>query len=262
MGQVPLVNFLVAGTQKGGTTALAHFLAQHPGICLSPKKEAHIFDSAQYAANLAAGRLEQACRHAFPNYSGQPAVGDATPIYMFLPELVARIRDYNPAMKWICLLRDPVERAISHYRMERRRGDEPLSFPLAILAEPWRLRRSADEPDRALRRFSYFRRGCYSAQIDSLRRAFPPSQLLFLKTEDLWEHHAATLESIYRFLELPLPEVIPPRERVFAGSSGQGIAPVWTSLLRLAYRREIARTEQRLGWDLDRWRKPQAPAAE
>lgn len=256
MSDSPLVNFLIAGVQKGGTTALASFLAQHPEVCLAPKKEVHFFDSEKYLERAGRGELEASYRRAFPNYTGQPVVGEATPIYLFQPELLERVREYNPGIKLICLLRDPVARAVSHYRMERGRGEETLPFPLALLLEPWRLRKSSalPFPDLALRRFSYFGRGCYSRQIQSARRLFPEDQLLFLRTDDLWEKHGETLRTVYRFLGIGNLDFIPERARVFSGEGRRPVSPIWKWFLRRAYRGEVGRTEALLGWDLSAWK--------
>ena len=202
----PRVAFVIGGAQKGGTTALARYLAGHPGIVLPRTKEAHVFDmpafddawSADdidrlYAAHFADGAPVDACH------------GDATPIYMLHPALIARIARYNPAMRWIVVLRDPVDRAISQYYMEHGRGDETLPLPLALRAERRRLR--GHEADFAhgspLRHHSYRLRGDYAAQLDTLRAAFPDDQLLVLLSRDLRRDPAACVARVLGFLGLP-----------------------------------------------------------
>lgn len=250
------VNFLIAGTQKGGTTALASFLSQHPEICMAPKKELHFFDSESYPKHKDDSAVAAAYRRAFPDYHGEPLVGEATPIYMYVPYIAERIRRYNPAMKIICVLRNPVERAFSHYRMERARGREPLPFGLALLAEPWRLREqwTGAAPGKSMRRFSYIDRGFYSGQIENLRRHFSASQIHVLTTEDLWERHAEALRAIYRFLGVTDQGIIPQQKRVFASDRQTRVSPAMASLLRVIYGREIARIEELLGRPLRAWK--------
>ena len=94
----------------------------------------------------------------------------ATPIYLFLPAVAGELKRYNPGLKLIVLLRDPVERAISHFYMEKNRDKEHLPLWLALLAEPFRLRRREDAShvDSHLRRHAYRRRGLYSLQLRNL----------------------------------------------------------------------------------------------
>ena len=124
MAQPPRVTFLVAGAQKGGTTALFDYLADYPDIALSDVKEVHHFDDE--AVDWAAP--DHAAYHAhFPPPDGRPC-GEATPIYIYWPNSLERIHAYNPAMKLIITLRDPVERAWSGWRMETRNGVETQPY--------------------------------------------------------------------------------------------------------------------------------------
>src|ERR1700761_3269521 len=122
------VSFLVAGVQKGGTTALFDYLGDEPGLSLAREKELHFFDdeSQDWAAPNTA-----AYHAAFAPFDGRPR-GEATPIYVYWPNSLARIRAYNPAMKLIVVLRDPVQRAWSHWRMEFARGVETRPFAWCI----------------------------------------------------------------------------------------------------------------------------------
>src|ERR1035437_6839293 len=117
------VNFVIGGTQKGGTTALDVFLRQHPEICMAETcKEVHFFDQKKNFA----GQPDYKHYHAF--FRPEPphqVVGDATPIYMYGEAAPIRIKSYNPKMKWILALRNPVERAFSAWNMETKRQAEP-----------------------------------------------------------------------------------------------------------------------------------------
>ena len=134
------INFVIGGTQKGGTSALDSFLRQHPEICMpESKKELHYFDREENFA----GKPNYKKYHA--NFKPGPAhrvIGEATPIYMYWNAAPQRIRDYNPEMKWILVLRNPVERAFSAWNMETKRGAENLPFREAVEREEERCRGS------------------------------------------------------------------------------------------------------------------------
>lgn len=252
------VDFLIAGAQKGGTTALARFLAAHPSLCVAPAKELHVFDDPALA-NLDWGSADAALRlrASFPNFAGQARVGEASPTSMYLPGVAERIRRYNPGMKLILLLREPADRAVSHYAHSRRHRAEWLPFPLALWLEARRLWRDrADLGWRSsLRWHSYVDRGQYSRQLLELTRCFPREQLLLLKTEDLANGHDECLRRVFRFLEVEIPDRLPPPERVHAADVRR-----WTPAF---CRRWVARRcypssvelERLTGWDLSAWKR-------
>lgn len=215
----PRVNFLIGGAQKCGTSALAAYLGQHPELGLPAGKEAHVFDSADFDDDFDSAAVDEIYASHFRHCPQRRWYGDATPLYLFHPVLVRRIACYNPAMKWIVLLRHPVDRAISQYRMERRRGAETWPLLPALLLERWRLRRHGDDwsPDSPLRRYSYRSRGDYARQLDELHRHFPGRQILIVKTEELRQSPESALPKVYAFLGVACPEPLPAPLRVFEG---------------------------------------------
>jgi len=198
----PLIQFVIGGVQKGGTTALAQFMAQHPRIALPQHKEAHVFDAPGFDESWTPAQIDACYSGHFTTAPGDALHGDATPIYCFHPRFVKRIAAYNPKMRWIILLRHPVERAISHYHMERRRAQE--SWPLwpALLLERWRLRGHWQDfsEHSPLRLHSYRARGDYARQLDTLYAHFPPEQILLLRTQSLAAQPEQTLAHIWSFL--------------------------------------------------------------
>ncbi|MDV3353310.1 sulfotransferase [Leptothoe sp. LEGE 181152] len=206
----PLVNFFIAGTQKGGTTALHDFLTKHPEICMPYSlKEVHFFDNDRFFINLHSIFPAYRKYHAFfqPSPSTK-VVGEACPCYMWNEKAPARIHTYNPDAKIILLLRNPITRAYSHWNMAASRGNEHRDFSEAIFTELdySRVKTGTSKMKRFIsdqnRTFSYLDRSFYSSQIRRLLRFFPRDQILILLSEDLQEKHNETLSQIFSFLEV------------------------------------------------------------
>lgn len=210
MAVSPRVNFLIIGVQKGGTTALFDYLGDYADLALSREKELHFFDDE--TQDWAAPNYD-AYHARFDDPAGRP-LGEATPIYSYWPGALERIASYNPAMKLILVLRDPVERAWSHWRMEYARGVERESFARCIRqgrqrlfdAEPWGFHRE----------FSYVERGFYGEQVERILTLFPREQLLILTSAGLESDPAVALASVRAFLGLP-PGQAPTPRRVHVG---------------------------------------------
>ena len=202
---MPRIGFLIGGVQKAGTTALSRYLASHPALALPAAKEAHVFDDPRFEESWDRKRIDDEYARHFGPTDDSRLHGDATPIYFFHPTLVRRIAAYNPSMRWIVLLRDPVERAISHYQMELARGDEHWPLWAALAFERWRLSGHLDDwsPASPLRHWSYRARGDYATQLQILRSLFPASQILVIHNSDLRNHHETVLARVCGFLEIP-----------------------------------------------------------
>ena len=208
----PKVVFLVAGVQKAATTALHHYLRLHPSLHLPETKELHFFDDETLDWNAP----PYAKYHArFGDMSSGRMVGECTPIYTYWRPSIPRIHAFNPRIKLIVSLRDPVARAYSHWRMEVSRHAESLDFSRAI--RDGRARVVADqEIDGQHRVFSYVERGFYAPQIERLRAHFPSNRILFLTRQDLLRRRESTLDAVCRFLEVPGFERCPPQEMLFS----------------------------------------------
>ncbi|MBS0381922.1 MAG: sulfotransferase [Proteobacteria bacterium] len=215
----PRVSFLIGGVQKAGTTALASFLGLHHGVRLPRGKEAHVFDAPDFDDAWSSAEVDARYAAHFEDVATPVLTGDATPIYCLHERFIARIRRYNPAMRWILLLRDPVERAISQYHMERDRGNERWPLWAALLCERWRLRGHLDDfsAHSPLRTHGYRLRGDYARQLDVLYRYFPADQVLVLQSATLRENPARVLVRVYEHLGLPQPVKLPDDIRVFEG---------------------------------------------
>ena len=250
----PRIAFLVGGAQKCGTSALAQYLRASPGLQLPADKEAHVFDGSDFDEAWSSAEVDAHHAARFPGEAPGVLLGDATPFYLFHPRCVARIARYNPAMRWIVLLRDPVERARSHHHMERSRGHERLPLWLAMLLERRRLRGHADDFARGsnLRRFSYRTRGDYARQLDVLYVHFPREQVLVLRSERLRNDPDACVREACRFLGVPPPAAGTAHEPVFVGDYPPASPDALDSrFLRWLMRRELQAMRERYGIAFD-----------
>ena len=191
------VNTLIAGTQKGGTTSLFHYLARHPEVGVADHKELHFFDNDKLFAKGQPdyAKYHRSFSHVLPAHR---IFLEATPIYMYWSPSADRIHRYNPHMRLIFVLREPVQRAYSHWGMETTRDRESLSFRDAIGAEPDRIAKGAPKVHR--RRHSYLDRGFYGRQVHRLLDYFPRTQMHFIRQDTLLSEHARVLHELCRFL--------------------------------------------------------------
>ena len=247
----PTLDFVVAGTQRGGTTALDLYLREHPGIDMPrTRKELHFFDHDEHFTGPHVN-YDGYHAHFGARAPGQTR-GEVTPSYMDWPPAAERLARYNPALKLIVLLRNPIARAYSHWNKERERGREALPFLDALRAEVARMR---ELPPRQARRFAYAGRGFYGAQLDRLARHFPADQMLLLRSEALSAAPADTLGRVAEFLAVaPFPAVAP---KIANAKAYEAPMPreAWFYLATV-FRDEIAALERRLGWDCAAWREP------
>jgi hypothetical protein len=244
------VDFLVAGTQKGGTTALHAYLADHPDLCMASSKEVHFFDNEEVFAN---DPVDYGIYHAHfrPGHPGQ-LLGEATPIYMYWQDAPKRIWQYNPAIKLIVVLRNPIDRAFSQWNMARSRNVETLSFWDALHREPERHRQSLPLQNRP---FSYVERGYYVEQLRRLWRFFPKTQTLVLRYEDLRDRTAWVLDRVAGFLGIAGFQAPAPRQE-YVIPYAETMAPREWAYLKETFEYEIRSIERLLGWDCGAWLKP------
>ena len=241
------VDFVIAGAQKSGTSALDAYLREHPEICMATRKEVHFFDrdehfrseNVDYSVYLA--NFDQA--------SARRLLGEATPSYMFWPPAVARMHRYNSAMKIIMVLRNPVARAYSHWNMERQAGREPLSFHDALLAEVQRARQIAPHE---FRRFAYIERGFYARQLARMWQYFPVEQTLVFRSEELRAAPDVALARIAAFLgvaDFPRVALKSIHARQYEGE----MSPDDKRYLIGVFEQDIRELERLLRWDCSEW---------
>jgi hypothetical protein len=243
------VDFVIGGTQKGGTSALDSFLRQHPEICMpETTKELHYFDKEENFD----GKPNYKKYHAHFEPRSQRVIGEATPIYMYWNPAPYRIWQYNPAMKWILVLRDPVERAFSAWNMEAKRGAEKLSFKEAVEREPERCREALPLQHKV---YSYIDRGFYASQVRRLFNIFGRDNCLILLNEELRTDHKQTLRSVFDFLGVD-NGAVPKKASVFEQDYNETMDPELRSRLIDIFHFDIKELERMLKRDLSGWAAP------
>lgn len=209
-------DFIIIGAQRCGTTSLYNYLVRHPFVASALEKEVHFFDNnfkkgiiwyrAHFSSFLHKYYFRQAHKRDF-------ITGESTPYYLFHPHAPKRIFETIPQIKLLVLLRNPVDRAYSHYHHERRLGVETLSFKEAIEKEKQRLTGELEKIVKdenyysfSHQHYSYLSRGIYLNQIKVWTNLFSKEQILILRSESFYDDPSAVYEKVIKFLDLPIWE--------------------------------------------------------
>ena len=201
-----LPDFVTIGAQRAGTTSLHDALSSHPQIIPSFRKEVHYFDVHHmrgidwYRANfplrgeIAKGKI----------------TGEATPNYLAHPLVAERMAESVPGVRLIALLRDPVERTVSSWRLTTMQGYEERPFEQAISDELSRdpdEPRDFDEPDVSMR-FAYLEKSRYAEHLERWFRFYPRERILVLRSESMFDDPQTTMKQVLDFLEVETdPEI-------------------------------------------------------
>ncbi len=246
--KIDKLDFILAGAQKSGTTALHYFLSKHPRITMGDQQEMHFFDNDEM---FSGGLVNYELLHDhFRPMARSTIAGECTPSYLYHPSAAERIWNYNPQIKLLVLLRNPVERAFAHWNMQRFKGREPLDFFDALKEEKTRI---AGAPPLEARRFAYVDRGFYAKQLERFFKFFPREQLKIVKFEEFKDRQQKALESIFAFLGLEAPASLRSKDRNVVPYEG---AMNWTERVFLynLFAKDIAQLEKLLGWNCSDWK--------
>jgi hypothetical protein len=253
-GQRVLPTFLIVGAQRCGTTTLWRSLREHPAV-LTPLlgiKGVHHHDlthpagAAHYRAHFPTRRQRDRVADRF---DGRVAIGEASPYYLFHPAVPARIAATTPDVRILILLRDPVDRALSHYHHMVLEGHESApTFELAIALEEERLHgeheRLSTDPTAVSRHHlhhAYLARGRYAEQLERYRNVFADEQLLVLPTDALRRDPDRSLRRVTDHLGIaPLP---PARSNLHVNA---GRYPPMDPRTRRALERYFRRSDEQL----------------
>jgi hypothetical protein len=262
------ISFLICGAQKSGTSALHQYLRRHPQIDLPLCKELHLFDNESLDwSEQGINSIDQRIAHHFEIDRQYKHCGEATPNSLWWNPAMKRIWRYNPKIRLIAILRNPITRAFANWRMEQLRGRDDQNMILSLEEEEKRCRKSLPLQDRTL---SYLSRGFYTEQIKRIWRFFPRDQLLVLKQENLLTRPEETLREIYRYLEIDQMQFkgtmtidswqsLPgdSKERLLSKPSGISTKipdEIYNQLIHI-YKNEIKNLEDILEWDCRDWIK-------
>lgn len=240
-GSMP--DFLIIGAQRSGTTSLYRYLTQHRSVAPACRKEINFFTShfengiewyrSQFPSIAYRSQLMRLLNRRF-------ITGEASTSYMMHPLAAKSVKEAMPEVKLIALLRNPINRAWSHYVGLVRRGIEPLSFEEAIHHEEGELLGELagvrENPSRISLRhqfkgftsrevYGYLARGMYADQLAIWSALFPKEQLLVLKSEDFFSDLPTVFSQVLEFLELPAWQ--PKKFNVFNSRTNQ---PMYSSM--------------------------------
>jgi hypothetical protein len=212
-----LPDFLIIGAARSGTTSLYQYLTEHPSIIPGVGKEIYFFDKkfkkginwyksffpTKFSMAITKNKQQTKC-----------ITGEATPRYLHYPHAPKRIFQLLPKIKLIVLLRNPIDRAYSHYQMEVSSGNEELSFEESIKKEEERTKEIMEKMQDDenfysvyFYRKSYLTRGLYLEQLKRWFKFFPREKFLILKSEDLYSNPSKIYQESLNFLELPEHEL-------------------------------------------------------
>jgi hypothetical protein len=183
------------GAQKAGTSTLFRLLREHPQLFLPPGKEEPIFDRPVEESEVA----DYLAAHFPPAAVEDRSIGTVTPQYMSSPDTAHRFSAASPGARLVVLLRDPAQRAFSHYRMNVRRGIEKRSFATAVDDQVSALAEGppADPSDETA---TYVYRGLYSRILSPWYERYNRDRIAVIFVDELEQDPVGTCHRIHRFL--------------------------------------------------------------
>jgi hypothetical protein len=226
-----LPTFFVIGAARSGTTSLHHYLSLHPEIQMSATKEPHYFAGPEGEVPYHARRIGDIAQYR-ALFDPRCAIrGEASPSYSAFPRrrgVPDRIKELVPEARFIYLVRDPVDRAVSHYLhgVAAEGEKRPVGEALADLDM----------------RNVYLCASCYGTQLEQYLACFPRDRVLVIEHEDLRDDRVNTLQSIFGFLGARPDFLSPGFTTEYRGSDSWRRFPDWyRRALDVAARTGLAR---------------------
>ena len=208
-----LPDFIIIGAAKCGTTSMFHYLMEHPNIFppLNDEgtrkfKEIRFFDNnynkgilwykSHFPSILNKFFIKQICRKKF-------ITGEGSPSYIYNKNVPKRVFQVNPDMKFIVLLRNPVERALSHYNFQVERKKENVTFENALKMETKRLQDTNYIWSGLDFSGPYLSAGYYANQLEEWFKLFPKEQFCIIESSELFSDPQKIYDLIIDFFNLP-----------------------------------------------------------
>lgn len=247
-------HLFIVGAQRSGTTYLYKVLDAHPEICMAKpiKPEPKYFMNAE---NAAAGYDAYFSKY-FAEAGNVTWLGEKSTSYIESEEAALAIKRIIPDATIIVMLRDPVERAISHYSFTREHDLEPYDIERAIQEEPKRKDSWHLAAKTSVTPYAYTERGKYAQYLERWERLFGKERLILLVAEQFIGNQTA-VAALYRRLGID-PDIVPDSltERVNAGSPGRvkcTLTDEFRASLRDMFRPWNRQLEERYGLELSCW---------
>ena len=238
------MDFVVAGVQKAGTTAVHDFLRQHPQVALLRDQALHFFDKPE---NFHGNPDYRVLLSNFdPGWRWRTA-GEVTADYLYYPPALERIAAYNPKMKIIISLRHPTERAFSQWNMRREKNQEPLGF-IDTLKRDQEIGLAKNPRGNA-----FIARSLYAPQLERVFNLFPREQVLVFKYETFRADPFAILDQIFDFIGVDRKPGLKNKERN-VGSYSRKLTAEEREYAAGIFADDITKIEKLLGWDCADWR--------
>ena len=242
--KIDQVDFIVAGVQKAGTTAIHDLLAQNPEVALLRDQALHFFDKEENFL----GQPDYRILHGNFNPSRRWRVaGEVTADYLYYPRALERIAAYNPKMKLIVSLRNPTERAFSQWNMRREKNQEPLEFIGALKRD------QEIGLEKNPRGNAYIARSLYAPQLEKLFALFAREQVLVLKYETFRADPFSVIDQVFDFIGVGRRSGLKNKQRN-VGSYSQKLTREEREYAARIFAEDIAKIEKMLGWDCSDWR--------
>ncbi len=246
----PRLGFVIIGAEKAGTSALFYYLRRVPGLYGPILKELNFFDRDDRYGD---GTDLSALHRAFLLAPKGAILGEATPSYLRNSWCLPRIRDYNPDIKVIALLRSPVVRAFSGWNFRRARLRDRRDFMTAVRVE---LETGGDLSAARENKYRYVATGHYGPQLRELFQVFPRENVLLMKYETFARNQAEQVRAAVRFVGGPSNFVMPTYRRINAWSYDRKLTRAEFEHLLPVYEDDIRAVEAETGWDCSDWRRP------
>ena len=196
-----LPNFFIVGAPKAGTTSLYYYLKRHPEVFMSPVKEPNFFSYSEtvkqnlYHKEKGVGTLEE-YKELFASANGHhKAIGEASVSYLFYPSVPEKIKQMVPGARIIISLRNPVERAYSHYYMEHKLGYVSESFEDIVF-------KRSKHPNAHLYYQQFVELGLYYEQVKRYFDAFGKDQVRVFIYDDLTDKLESMILAVFDFLAI------------------------------------------------------------
>lgn len=198
--KIMLPNFFIVGTPKAGTTSLYHYLENHPQVFMSPVKEPNYFSYQEITRQKLYYKDEKTkdfeeYKKLFSNVKNETVIGEASVSYLFYPKVPSLIKEKISDAKFVVVLRDPAERALSHYYMDKKFRYVKIPFEDVLY-------KRSNDPVSKLYYQQYIELGFYTNQVKRYLDTFGEKRVKIFLFDDLKKDIKKVIIELYDFLKI------------------------------------------------------------